>query len=326
MSDLKLTFASGPYDRMEALTNGAVKIDGVALDHKVFWPPREMFDRMGGQQAFDASEFSCSEYISQVDRGNCPFVALPVFPSRVFRHGFICYHRRSGIRGPKDLAGKRIGVPLYTQTAAIWIRGILQHDHGVDLSGVHWVQGAVDDAGTHGEPAAPPMRKPPPIELNKSGRSLIELLADGKLDALLGTGVEKALAVSPDIQRLFPDNRAVERDWVRRTGIFPTMHTVVMRKDVCEKHPWLPERLYRAFNEAKAVAMKRYRSGTAGQHYMLPWFLNDMEEIEALFGGDPWAYGIEANRKTIETLVGYMLEQGFIARRIPMEELFLPVG
>ena len=325
MAALTLTFASGPYDRMEALHNGAVTIDGIALAHVEIWPPRELFDRMAGRLEFDMAEFSCSEYICQVDRGDCPFVALPVFPSRVFRHGFICVNRGAGIRTPKDLEGKRIGVPLYTQTATIWIRGMLQHDHGVDLSTVRWVQGGVDEAGTHGTPSAPPMRKPPPLEINRTGRSLIELLAAGDIDALMGTRVQEARKAGPQIERLFPDYRAIERDYFRRTGVFPTMHLVVLRRDIHEKHPWVAKRLYAAFDVAKEWAAKRYR-GANGQRYMLPWFANDMEEVDELFGGDPWAYGIRPNRKTLETLVDYMHEQGFIARRIPLEELFVPVG
>jgi 4,5-dihydroxyphthalate decarboxylase len=324
MPALKLTFASGNYDRMEALHTDAVRIEGVALDHIALWPPREIFDRMGGAREFDVAEFSSSEYISAVDRGDCPFVALPVFPSRVFRHGNIVVNRRSGIRVPKDLEGKRIGVPLYTQTAAIWIRGMLQHDHGVDLSGVHWLQGGVDEAGSHGIPSAPPMQRPPPIEINRSDRSLIRLLVAGEVDALIGTRVEDAVKASPDIVRLFPDCRGVERDYFQRTGIFPIMHLVVMQKPLYEHHPWLAARLFRAFVEAKAIALKQLHSANT-QRTMLPWFASDIEEIDALFGADPWSYGIEPNRKTLATLVEYMTEQGFIERRIPLEELFVPV-
>jgi 4,5-dihydroxyphthalate decarboxylase len=320
---VKISFASGRYDRMDALHNGAVGIDGIELEHIELWPPRLIFDRMAGSQAFDVAEFSCSEYISQVDRGDCPFIALPVFPSRVFRHGFICVRRGSGVRTPKDLEDRRIGVPLYTQTAAIWIRGMLQSDHGVDFSGVRWLEGAVMEAGGHGQPSAPPMHTPPPIEANRTGRPLAELLLAGEIDAILGTFVDDACRAHHDIVRLFPDYRARERDYFRRTGIFPMMHLVVIRKDVHARHPSVARKLFDAMVAAKSWARRELLASNA-QRYMLPWLLDDVNEVDEVFGGDAWPYGIEANRPTLEALGDYMLDQGFIARRIPLEELFLP--
>jgi 4,5-dihydroxyphthalate decarboxylase len=308
---------------MDALRNNAVTIDGVELDHVELWPPRRIFDRMAGSQAFDAAEFSCSEYISQVDRGNCPFIALPVFPSRVFRHGFICVHRDSDIKSPKDLEGRRIGVPLYTQTAAIWIRGLLRSDYGVDLSTVRWLEGAVMEAGGHGHPSAPPMRKKPKIETNRTGLPLADLLLGGQIDAILGTFVDDACRAHRDIVRLFPDYRAREREYFQRTGIFPIMHLVVLRKEVHERHPSVARKLFDALVEAKAWARRELLASNA-QRYMLPWLLDDVNEIDEVFGGDAWPYGIGANRPTLEALVDYMLDQGFIARRIPLEDLFLP--
>lgn len=324
MARLKLTFASGRYDRLEALHNGAVPIDGIDLDHIELWPPRLVFDRLAGGEPFHLAEFSCSEYVGQVDRGGCPFIALPVFPSRVFRHGFICVNRRGGIGEPKDLEGKRIGVPLYTQTAAIWIRGLLQNDHGVDLSGVHWVEGAVMEAGGHGHPAAPPMRRPPRLETNDSGRPLVDLLLAGEIDAILGTFVDEACRHHPDIVRLFPDYRARERDYFARTGIFPIMHLVVIRRELNDRHPWVARRMLGAFEAAKRWAQTELRAANA-QRYMLPWLLDDLDEVDAVFGGDAWPYGLQPNRRTLEALVNYMHQQGFIARRIPLEELFLPL-
>ena len=323
MERVKISFASGRYDRLDALHNGAVTIEGVDLEHIELWPPRLVFDRMAGKQEFDAAELSCSEYICQVDRGSCPFVALPVFPSRVFRHGFICVHRDSDIKAPQDLEGRRIGVPLYTQTAAIWIRGLLQNEYAVDLSTVRWLEGAVMEAGGHGHPAAPPMRKPPKIETNRTGRPLADLLLGGEIDAILGTFVDDACRAHRDIVRLFSDYRARERDYFRRTGIFPIMHLVVIRKDVHERHPGVARKLFDAMVAAKAWARSELAVSNA-QHYMLPWLLDDLDEIDQVFDDDPWPYGIEANRRTLEPLVDYMLQQGFIARHIPLEELFLP--
>src|SRR3977135_4558001 len=166
-----LTFACGLYDRMVPLYAGETRPAGIDLDYLGIGSPREIFDRMAGAQAFDASEMSLSEVVTRIAAKQCPFVAIPVFPSRVFRHGFITVNRKA-VRSPKDLEGKRIGVPLYTQTAALFIRGLLQDEYGVDLSGVHWVQGATNSAESHGHPSAPPLLTPVSIEQNTSGRSL----------------------------------------------------------------------------------------------------------------------------------------------------------
>src|SRR5713101_3527337 len=183
---LRLTFACGNYDRMAALRTGDVRVEGIDLDYIAIDSPREIFDRMGGREEFDVAEFSSSEFISRFSRGDCPFVALPVFPSRVFRHSHIYINKRSGIRSPKDLEHKRVGVALYTQTAAVWIRGHLTHQYGVDLSTIRWVEGAVEKSGRHGNPSAPLLLKPAAIERNDSGQSLSELLAAGEIDALAG--------------------------------------------------------------------------------------------------------------------------------------------
>ena len=243
---LRLTFASGPYDRFAALHDGTVRIEGVTLDPVALWPPRLIFDRVAGKREFDIAEFSCSEFIALTDWGTNPFVAIPVFPSRVFRHGFICVRRDGPVRAPGDLEGKRVGVPLYTLTAAIWIRGLLENDYGVDLSRIRWVQGNVMQPGAHGDPSASPMRHPPEIEINESDKSLAELLVAGEIDAILGTFVDEAVNSHPDIVRLFPDYRARERDYFRRTGVFPIMHLMTIRRDVHEAHPWLAPRLFRA--------------------------------------------------------------------------------
>lgn len=324
MAPLKISFASGRYDRTEALRSGAVAIPGVVLEHIELWPPRLIFDRMAGGLEFDAAELSCSEYVCQVDRGESPFVALPVFPSRVFRHGFICVREGGGIGTPRDLEGRRIGVPLYTQTAAIWIRGLLADEYGVDLSGVRWVEGAVMEAGGHGHPAAPPMHRPVAVQTNETGRPLVDLLRAGEIDAILGTFVDEAVRGDSGIVRLIPDWRAAERDYFARTGIFPIMHLVAIRGTVHAAHGGLARQLFDALVAAKALAAARLRDSNA-QRVMLPWMLADLEEVDALFGGDPWRYGLEANRTTLEALVRTMHRQGFISREIPLEELFLPL-
>lgn len=322
MPPLPITFACGLYDRMLALQTGEIKPDGIDLNFLVIDNPREIFDRMSNRLEFDACEMSSSEYVSRYAAKKLPFAALPVFASRVFRHGFIVVNRKF-VTSAKELAGKRIGVPLYTQTAAIFIRGLMQHDLGVDLSGIEWVQGAINVPGSYGNPSVMPLLKPVNITPNQSGKSLSDLLAAGEIHAIIGSNLPHALNRHPDVVRLFPDYRAREKDYFRRTRIFPIMHLVVIRNDIYERHPFVATSLYNAFCAAKDRAWEKMRfSGTL--RYMLPWLPDDIEEIDDLFGGDCWPYGVEANRPTLEALVSYMAEQGLIAEHIPIEKLFVP--
>jgi 4,5-dihydroxyphthalate decarboxylase len=323
MPKLSLTFACGLYDRMLALYTGEVAPDGIDLNFLAIDDPRQIFDRMGKNLDFDACEMSSSEVISRLAAGRNEMVALPVFPSRVFRHGFITVNRHA-IKTPKDLEGKRIGTPLYTQTAALFIRGLLQDEYGVDLSGVHWVQGATNSPESHGNPSAPPLLKPVSIEHNRSGRSLSELLATGEIQAIIGSGLPDALRSNPDVQRLFPDFHAIELDYFRRTRIFPIMHLVAMRRDVYEQHPFIATSLYKAMTQAKDIALAKMRD-LGALRYMLPGMAVELDEIDDTFGGDPWPYGIEPNRPTLEALVRYMAEQSLIKAPIPVQDLFVPV-
>jgi 4,5-dihydroxyphthalate decarboxylase len=309
---------------MEAIRDGDVVVEGVDLNCLTLKSGRDVFDRMVGGREFDVAELSASEYISLHGAGDCPFVAIPVFPSRVFRHGYIFINTRSGVRAPKDLEGRRVGLPLYTQTAAIWARGHLQHQFEVNLSSIRWVQGAVEKAGTHGKPHAPPLLRPVAIEQNDSNEPLGELLALGDIDALIGSRKPEAFGRHPDVARLFPDHRVLERKLYETTGIFPIMHLIAIRRELYERHRWIATSLYKAFIESKRAALARMRyAGSLA--YMLPWLMAEIEEIDAVFGGDAWPYGIEANRPTLQALVQYMLEQHFIAKAIPIEDLFVPL-
>jgi len=319
---LPMTFACGLYDRMLRLYTGEVQPAGIDLKFLANDEPRDIFDRMGGRLEFDASEMSSSEFISRLGAGRCPFVAIPAFASRVFRHGFIFYNRKSGIRAPKDLEGKRVGVPLYSMSAAIWIRGLLMHEYGVDLSNVRWVQGALKKAGAHGNPSAMPLLKPPTIEINNSGNSISKLLADGEIDAVISSRPVDGVGSNPDIARLFPNYREMEKDYYRRTRIFPIMHLIVIRRELHEAHPFVAQSLYDALCEAKDRALAQMKERGA-LRYMLPWLPADMDEIDDVFGGDPWPYGVEANRPTLEALVQYMVEQHFIAKPMPIADLFV---
>ncbi len=324
MTGIPLTFACGLYDRMIPLYSGEVKPEGIDLRFLAIDSPRSIFDRMARGLEFDASEMSSSEFISRMSAGRCPFVAIPVFPSRVFRHGFITVNVKSGIRTPKDLEGKRVGVPLYTMTAAIWIRGHLQHEYGVDLSRLHWVQGSINSPGAHGEPTVLPMVKPPPIEVNDTGKSLSQLIDEEAIDAIIGTSLPESMRHNPDIRRLFPDFHEVEKAYYKRTRIFPIMHLVAIRRDVYERHPSVAASLYKALAESKTLALAKMRN-LGALRYMLPWLASDLEEIEEVFGADPWPYGIEPNRPTLEALLAHMVEQRVIAAPMRVEDLFVPV-
>ncbi len=322
MSDLPVTFACGLYDRMLALYTGEVRPEGIDLNFIAIDHPRTIFDRMAKLE-FDAAEMSSSDYFRHAVRGDCPMVAIPVFPSRVFRHGYITVDRRV-VRKPAELAGRRIGVPLYAMTAAIFIRGLLQHDYGVDLSGVTWVEGGMNDTRPHGAPSTIPLVRPVKLELHSSAMSLNDRLESGDIAAIISSGLPKALKTNPDIVRLFPDYPAREKDFYRRTRIFPIMHVVVLRRDLYEKHPYVAASLFKAFEAAKAIAHKKMRElGTL--RYMLPWMASEIEEVDQIFGGDPWPYGIEPNRPTLEALVQYLADQALIEKPVPIESLFVPV-
>ena len=322
-SALRLTFACGLYDRVLPLYTGDVRPDGIDLDFLAIDTPREIFDRMAGAQAFDASEMSTSEIITRISANQCPFVAIPVFPSRCFRHGFISVNRRT-VREPKDLAGKRIGLQLYTQTAAVFMRGLLAEEYGVDFSGVQWVEGSINEPKLHGNPTVLPVLRPVSITANRTGRSLSDLIAAGEIDAILGTSLPVSIKTSPDVARLFPDFRAREKDYYRRTRIFPIMHTVAIRRDVYAAHPFVAQSLYAAFCAAKARALEKMRY-LGALRYMLPWLMDDVDEIDEVFAGDPWPYGIEPNRPTLEALIRYLHDQGMIAAPLAVEDVFEPL-
>lgn len=323
-SALRIKFGCGSYDRLEALWTGAVKPQGLEIAVTRIDAPRQLFDLMD-QGKFDVAEYGMTGLVINAATGDDRFVAIPVFPSKMFRHGYIYVNRRSGISTPKDLAGRRIGVPTITQTAAIWQRGQLAHDYGADLSGVTWVTGAVDRPGPLGPGVVTPdLHVPTRIERAPAGKSLDDLLASGYLDAIIGANRAPSLGHNPNIVRLFPDYANEEREYYRRTGIQPIMHGVVIKRRLYEKNPWIAAELYGAFQEAKTRALEHLRPWGA-QPIMLPWMEAELDEIDALFGGDPCSYGIEPNRKTLATLIDYMAEQGFIETKPSVDDMFVAV-
>jgi 4,5-dihydroxyphthalate decarboxylase len=261
--------------------------------------------------------------VTRLARGQCPFIALPVFPSRMFRHGFITVDSRV-IKSPKDLAGKRIGVQLYTMTAAIWIRGLLQHDLGVDLSTVQWVEGAMEEPRRHGNPTVLPTLKPLSIVVNNSGKSLSQLLEAGEIQAVIGAEVPSAIHRCTHVRRLFPDFRTEEKAYYRRTKIFPIMHLVVLRREFYERHPFVATSLYNALEQSRAIAHRRMRY-LGALRYMLPWLPAELDEIDEVFGGDPWPYGVDPNRPTLEALMQFLVDQSMIAEPLKVDDLFVPV-
>ncbi|KAH0843290.1 4,5-dihydroxyphthalate decarboxylase [Fonsecaea pedrosoi] len=324
MPPVRCNFASALYDRMVPLAVGEVQPAGLSVNFIDVHHPRDIFDRMIANQEFDASELSSSEYITRHVAGDSTFIALPVFPSRVFRHSFIIVNK-DRIKEPKDLNGKRIGVQLYTMTAAVFIRGLLQHEYGVDISSIEWVEGKMEGPGSHGKPSALKPLKPIKITQNTNPtKSLSDLLESGEIDATIGADIPACLGKAPHIDRLFPDFKKVEMDYYKRTGIFPIMHLVAMRRDYYEQNKFAASALYNALNESKELARKRMES-TGALRYMLPWLPQELDEIHDVFGEDCWPYGIEENRKTLEALVQYLYDQSMIEKKVPIEELFAPV-
>jgi 4,5-dihydroxyphthalate decarboxylase len=324
MAKLQLTFASALYDRMQPIYTGEVEPEGIDLNFIRIEQPRPIFDRMSGGEEFDVAEYSSSEYVQRYASKQCPFVAIPVFPSRCFRHSFIGINRKSGIKKPKDLEGKRIGVALYTMTAAIFIRGLLQHEYGVDFSKVTWVQGAINDAGAHGSPTVLPLLKSIKMEIGPPDKSLDDLIQEGAIDATIGTSMPESFRTNPDVARLFPNFVDLEKEYYKRTKIYPIMHLIAIRKSVYEKYPFVATSLFNVFQRAKEIALERMYNQRA-LRYMLPWLPRDIDEIHDIFDGDPWPYGVEENRPTLEALVTYLKDQHLIAKKVPIEDLFAPI-
>jgi len=315
MSKLQLTFACNDYDRTVALRTGAVRPEGVDLNVLTLGP-EETFYRMARFREFDVSEFSLSTYTVLRGRGE-PLVAIPVFPSFMFRHGAIFVRAGAGIEEPRDLVGKRIGVPKYHMTAAVWVRGILEDEYGVAPKDLLWFEGGEGTKVKEVDVTLPPGVRCEPVP---GDRTLGDMVAAGELDAFVGARRPAAVATGK-VRRLFPDFRRAERAYYEKTGIFPIMHTVVLREELARQHPWLPRSLYDAFVEAKRVAYARLDM-TAALLYALPWLVAEIEETRALMGDDPFPYGIARNRKTLETLAGYTFGPGLAPRRLAVEEMF----
>nr|MDT0660377.1 hypothetical protein [Micromonospora sp. DSM 115978] len=320
MFRLPLSFACSNYDRTRALQDGRVRPEGIDLTYLAL-PVEEIFYRQLRHQEFDVCEMSLSSYLLTLDLPEPPFVALPVFPSRYFRHQSIYINTDSGIDSPADLAGKRIGTPEFQMTAGVWQRGILADDHGVPVDSPSYFTGAIEGRARDEKI---PLNLPDRFRVNPIGsdQNLSDLLARGELDAIYSASEPPCLGRVPSVRRLFVDFKAVEQDYFRRTGIFPIMHTVVIRRSLYERHPWIARSLYKAFEESLRLAHAELRQRNA-LLVMLPWLAAHVAEVRDVLGDGYWDYGLERNRHVLEVFARYSHAQGLASRRWAPEEIVL---
>jgi 4,5-dihydroxyphthalate decarboxylase len=319
---LRMTLACWDYDRTRALANESVRPDGIDLTYLAL-PPEESFFRMLRYHEFDAAEMSLSSYVVSLLQENPQFVAIPVFPSRMFRHSFIFISTRSGVREPKDLIGKRIGNPEYQMTAAVWIRGILSDEYGIAPSAVEYWTGGEEQSGREEKIALdlPPEFKVKPIGAD---HTLSQMLAEGTLDALYAARIPSTYSARPkDVKRLFENYAEIERAYYRKTRIFPIMHTVVIRRDLYRQSPWVAQSLYKAFVEAQKRVYEDAQE-TAALKFMLPWLQSQVDALLREMGQDWWPYGFRPNRHVLDAFLRYHNEQGLSKRRLQPEDLFAP--
>jgi 4,5-dihydroxyphthalate decarboxylase len=322
VSKLRLTLACWDYDRTRALADGSVQPDGIDLN-VMNLQVEETFFRMLRNREFDVAEMSLSSYCVSLGRDDPPFIAIPVFPSRFFRHSCIFVSARSGIREPRDLAGKRIGTPEYQMTAPVWIRGILQDEYGVDAASPEYWTGGEEEPGRNEKIR---LDLPAKIRVKPIGpdQTLAQMLADGEIDAMHTARIPSTFASRPGtVRRLFESYVDVEKAYYRKTKIFPIMHTVVLRRDVYAADRWIAQSLVKAFARAQRIVYENLYS-TAALTTMLPWQIAQVEETRRELGDDWWAYGFSPNRHVLETFLRYHHEQGLSKRRLRPEELFAP--
>jgi 4,5-dihydroxyphthalate decarboxylase len=316
---LALTLAVSEYDHVRDLASGAVRPQGIALG-VLSYPVEEIFHRFTRYREWEVSEMSMGKYSSLVSQGDRTMAAIPVFPSRVFRHSSIYVRRGGAVRAPQDLRGKRVGLPEWAQTAAVYTRGMLVHEWGVPLDAVDWVQAGVDEPGRQEKVE---LKLPHGVRLaTRPDSSLDRLLREGEIDAVMSAHALPSFeARHPDIVRLFPDYRPVEEAYFRKTGIYPIMHVVALKAEVLARFPWVATNLLEAFEAAKARSLARSREITASR-FPVPWIAEIADRAQELFDGDPMPYGIEANRTTLEAFLRFAHEQGVCHTALKPEDLF----
>jgi 4,5-dihydroxyphthalate decarboxylase len=321
MANLSLSVAVGDYDRNRPLINGAVRIDGVDPMFMTL-SPEEIFFRAFRSQDFDICELSLSSFTLKTALGECPYVGIPAFVSRMFRHTSI-YVRTDRIKEPADLKGKKVGLPEWQLTANVWARAILEDDYGVKQSDVHWIRGGIEHAG---RPEKVAVKLPPGVRLDDApeGRTISEMLIKGEIDGFIAPRPPSNLpAGTKNVGWLFRDPTAAAKDYFKRTGIFPIMHLIGIRRTLVDKHPFLPVAVFKAFEQSKAVAMAAL-SDTSATKVTLPFIEERLKEARDLMGDDFWAYGVEPNRKTLESFLHHHHAQGLSPRVMMVEELFHP--
>ena len=322
MAKLRLSLGCWNYDRTRALMDGSVQPDGIDLNY-LNMPVEETFFRMLRHREFEAAEMSLSSYCVSLNKPDRPFIAIPVFPSRFFRHSCIYINAAAGIAEPRDLIGKRVGNPEYQMTAPVWIRGILSDHYGVPVDAVTYVSGGEEEPG---RPEKIKLDLPANIRVEQIGpdQTLAQMLASGEIDALYTARMPSSFKAGDGrVVRLFPDYVELEKAYWRETGLFPIMHCVAIRRDVYEQNRWVAQALFKAFCQAQAKTYDDLAE-TAALKGMLPWFNAHVEEAVAMMGPDFWPYGFEKNRENLATFLRYHHEQGLSPRRLEPEELFAP--
>jgi 4,5-dihydroxyphthalate decarboxylase len=311
-----LTLACGDYDRTHPLIDGSVKPEGLDLNWLIL-PHHEIWTRMLNFYDFDASEISLSSYLIGRTIGK-KLTAVPVFPARAFRHSYIFINTRSGIREPRDLMGKRVGLAEFQQTATVWVRGMLQHEYDVKLEEIEWFTWAKSSRMKIETPHRYSVRQIP------ADQSPDQLLFDGNLDAIICANLFPSLLNPPShVRRLFENYKDVEAAYFRKTGIFPIMHSIAIRHELWEECPWIARSLFKAFQRAKEIAYERLND-TSPYKISMAWFRPPVEEQRTILGDDPWPYGLEKNRHVVGTLMNYLYEQGLAKERLKVEDLFAP--
>ncbi|MET0499921.1 MAG: ABC transporter substrate-binding protein [Candidatus Binatia bacterium] len=321
MSPLQIDIGCGDYDLVRPVRDGTIRAEGMELNFVTVNRPPEVHWRMGIHGEFDVAEMSFGSYVAGKARGEFPFIAIPAFVYRKFRHSCAYINVTAGISKPVELKGKRVGVPEWQMTATVWLRGFLQDDHGVRPQDVHWFTGGLESSGRKEKV---PLQIPATIKVETipEGKNLSGMLVTGEVDALITAQVPGPYVKRvPQVRRLFPNAREVEIDHFRRTGIFPIMHVIVIREELYNRHPWIAQSLYKAFLEAKNHCIETLYKND-GLHSVIPWAGHFVDEIKELMGADYWPYGVEANRKALETFLRYSEEQGLSQRKLAAEELF----
>jgi len=322
MKRLHLTMAGGRYDRTRALIDGTVRPEGIDLQY-IEMPIEEVFWRVLRYAEFDVAECSLAYYMITRSRGGPDYLAIPLFPSRCFRHGFVFVNRRSGIKVPQDLRDKIMGVPEYSMTAALWLRGLFEHDYGVPPGAMRWRTGGIEQPN-RADRMEVQVDADVEIQMIADGKNLNGMLEAGEIDAMMSPRIPSSYRKRhPDVVRLFPNYKKDEQDYYARTGIVPIMHTVVIKRDLYEREPWIAQSLFKAFRESTQRCYEMMLDVNA-LPYSLPWYLPALEETLQVFGDDFFPEGLAANWPAVELLMRYAKEQGLIDRLFSPEELFAP--